>query len=217
MSVLPNMSEIPDNSKNMNYKLFILDPLSIIIKLAILSNKPIGTKFHVRDNIMYIQEPGYFQSISRIYYSANKTEIQYLYNPIHYACDHFLTSRFIDRTPSIQKLFSCAINGLVKLKETYKTCPVIILCLNLYIDIIENALEEYPFDKMFKRDGMTSSYDENILKVMNGFWTTDRIKVVLDLIEFLCKDYSASNNVQALEIFINNIDSEMVKETLVSL
>jgi hypothetical protein len=70
---------------------------------------------------------------------------------------------------------------------------------------------------MFKRDGMTSSYDENILKVMNGFWTTDRIKVVLDLIEFLCKDYSASNNVQALEIFINNIDSEMVKETKVSL
>jgi hypothetical protein len=50
---------------------------------------------------------------------------------------------------------------------------------------------------------------------MNGFWTTDRIKVVLDLIEFLCKDYSASNNVQALEIFINNIDSEMIKGTAV--
>ena len=32
------MNEIPDNSKNINYKLFVLDPLSVIIKLAIISN-----------------------------------------------------------------------------------------------------------------------------------------------------------------------------------
>jgi hypothetical protein len=160
---------------------------------------------------MYLQEPGYFQSICRIYYSANKTEIQYLYNPIHFACDNFLCSRFTDKTPGIKKLFGCAINGLIKLKETYKTCPVIVLCLNLYIGIIENSLEEYAFDKIFKKDAMTSIYDESTLRNFNGFWTTDRIKVVLDLIEFLCKDYSASNNVQALEIFINNIDSQ-VKE-----
>jgi hypothetical protein len=58
---------------------------------------------------------------------------------------------------------------------------------------------------------MTSIYDESTVRNLIGFWTGDRIKVVLDLIEFLCKDYSASNNVQALEIFINNIDSQ-VKE-----
>jgi hypothetical protein len=132
-----------------------------------------------------------------------------LYNPIHFACDNFLNSRFIDKTPNIKKLFSCAINGLIKLKETYKTCPVIVLCLNLYIGLIENSLEEYTFDKIFKKDAMTSIYDETTVKCLNGFWTNDRIKVVLDLIEFLCKDYSASNNVQALEIFINNIDSEI--------
>jgi hypothetical protein len=205
------MNEIPDNSKNINYKLFVLDPLSIIIKLAILSNKPVGTKFRVQDNVMYIQEPGYFQSICRIYYNANKTEIQYLYNPIHFACENFLCSRFTDKTPGIKKLFSCAINGLSKLKDTYKTCPVIILCLNLYIGVIENSLEEYTFDKIFKKDAMTSMYDEIALRNLNGFWSNDRIKVVLDMIEFLCKDYSASNNVQALEIFINNIDTEIVK------
>jgi hypothetical protein len=205
------MNEIPDNSKNINYKLFVLDPLSIIIKLAILSNKPVGTKFRVQDNVMYIQEPGYFQSICRIYYNANKTEIQYLYNPINFACENFLCSRFTDKTPGIKKLFSCAINGLNKLKETYKTCPVIVLCLNLYIGVIENSLEEYTFDKIFKKDAMTSIYDEITLRNLNGFWSNDRIKVVLDMIDFLCKDYSASNNVQALEIFINHIDTEIVK------
>jgi hypothetical protein len=81
----------------------------------------------------------------------------------------------------------------------------------LYIGVIENSLEEYTFDKIFKKDAMTSMYDEIALRNLNGFWSNDRIKVVLDMIEFLCKDYSASNNVQALEIFINNIDTEIVK------
>ena len=205
------MNEIPDNSKNTNYKLFVLDPLSVIIKLAILSNKPIGTKFRINDNVMHIQEPGYFQSVCRIYYNSNKTELQYLYNPINFACNYFLNSRFTDKTPNIKKLFSCAIQGLNKLKDTYKMCPVIVLCLNLYINLIENSLEEYMIDNIFKKDTMTSVYDDTTLKNLNGFWTTDRIKVVLDMIDFLCKDYAASNNVQSLEIFINNIDFEIIK------
>lgn len=95
------MNEIPDNSKHVNYQLFILDPLSVIIKLAIFSNKSVGTKFRIQDNVIYIQEPGYFQSICRLYYNVNKTEIQYLYNPIHFACLHFLSPRFTDKTPNI--------------------------------------------------------------------------------------------------------------------
>jgi hypothetical protein len=86
---------------------------------------------------------------------------------------------------------------------------VIVLCLNLYIGLIENSLEEFNFNQIFKKDAMTSIYDESTVRNLIGFWTTDRIKVVLDMIEFLCKDYSASNNVQALEIFINNIDREL--------
>jgi len=204
------MNDIPDNSKNTNYKLYILDPLSIIIKLAIISNKPIGTKIHIFDNIVFIQEPGYFQSICRIYYNASKTELQYLYNPIHFACQHFLNARFTDKTPSIKKLFSCAKQGLEKLKETYKLCPIIVLCLNLYINLIDNSLDESAFD-IFKKDAMTSMYTDTILKILQTFWSSDRIKVVLDMIEFLSKDYSASNNVQSLEIFISNIDKETSK------
>ena len=206
------MNDIPDNNnKNINYKLFILDPLSVIIKLAIFSNKPVGTKFRIQDNVIYIQEPGYFQSICRIYYNVNKTEIQYLYNPIYFACKHFLNSKFTDKTPNIRKLFSSSIQGLIKLKETYKACHLVVLCLNYYISIIENYLDESMVESLFKKDTMTSLYDDTTLQNLNSFWTTDRIKIVLDIIEFLCKDYSASNNVQSLEIFINNIDLEIAK------
>jgi hypothetical protein len=205
------MNEVPDDYRKINQKNFILDPLSVIVKLAIFSNKPVGTKFRIQNNVMYIQEPGYFQSICRLYYNVNKTELQYLYNPIQHACLHFLNYTVTEKTPNIRKLFRCAIQGLDKLKETYRDCHLVVLCLNLYINLIENHLDEYGIEKMFKKDSMSSFYDESRLLTLNHFWTGDRIKVVLDIIDFLCKDYSASNNVQSLEIFINNIDTEIAK------
>ena len=38
-----------ENNTNDNVKLFILDPLSVIIKLAIISNKPNGTKILIQN------------------------------------------------------------------------------------------------------------------------------------------------------------------------
>ena len=199
-------TDIPDNPKNINYRLYILDPLSVIVKLAILRNKPIGTKLRITDNVFYIQEPGPFQALCRLYFNSGKTDLQYLYNPIQLACSAFLNTRFCDRTPGIRKLFQCAISGLERLKETYKACPVIVLCLNYYVNLIENYLEEYMNEKLFKKDAMTAVYDSATITALNGIWTGDRIKVVMDIIDFLCTDNLAANNVQSLEIFINNID-----------
>ena len=199
-------ADIPDNPKNINYRLYILDPLSVIVKLAILRNKPVGTKLRITDNVFYIQEPGPFQALCRLYFNSGKTDLQYLYNPIQLACSAFLNTRFCDRTPGIRKLFQCAIAGLERLKETYKACPVIVLCLNYYINLIENYLDEYMNEKLFKKDAMTAVYDTATITALNGIWTGDRIKVVMDIIDFLCTDNLAANNVQSLEIFINNID-----------
>ena len=193
-------------NKNTNFTVFVLDPLSVIVKLAIISNKPVGTKFHIHDNMIQLQEPGLFQSIVRYYFSANKTEIQYLYNPISLACNHFMNPRYIEKTPTIKKLFKCALHGLDKLKETYADCPIIVLCLHSYSNLIENYLEGHYNDALFKKDMMTPYYRSELVSLMNAQWNPDRIKMVLDMIEFLCKDYSAANNVQSLEIFIGNID-----------
>ena len=46
------MSTLPENNNKINIKLFILDPLSMIIKLAIIGNKPIGTKILIQNNII---------------------------------------------------------------------------------------------------------------------------------------------------------------------
>ena len=111
------VNSIPSDN-NTNLHLFVLDPLSVIIKLAIISNKPIGTKLRIDNNIISLQEPGPFQSLCRYFLKSNKTDIQYLYNPIEIACSKYLIKSVVDENPKITELFKCAQNGLLKLIET---------------------------------------------------------------------------------------------------
>ena len=92
---------LADDNPNVNIKSFILDPLSVIVKLAIIGNKPIGTKILLQNNIISFQEPGYFQGISRIFYKSNKTDIQYLFNPIYLACLTFLSINDDNKFPEV--------------------------------------------------------------------------------------------------------------------
>ena len=204
-------SSLPDNNTKMNIKLFLLDPLSVIIKLAIIGNKPVGTKILIKNNILYLQEPGMFQSITRIIYNTNKTDLQYMYNPIQIACTAFLSKESIQKTPRIKNLFVCAQNGLKKLMETYKSCSIITLCLNYYYAIITNHVEQKYNDSIFYKDTLTSLYTKELFETLNDQWSTEKIKVILDLITFLTNDAMASNNVKTLETIMENTDPNSEK------
>jgi len=197
---------LPENNTNTNIKLFLLDPLSVIIKLAILGNKPIGTKILIKNNVIYFQEPGLFQPIARLYYNTNKTSLQYMYNPIQIACTLFLSKESIQKTPRLKNLFICAQKGLKNLIETYKSCSIISLCLHYYYAIITNHIEQTYNDFIFFKDNMTVYYTKELIDALNELWTQDKIKVVLDLIIFLTNDSMASNNVKSLETIMENND-----------
>jgi hypothetical protein len=101
-------NSLQENNNKINIRLFILDPLSVIIKLAILGNKPIGTKLLIINNTMKFQEPGPFQAICRIYYQSNRSDLQFIYNPIHISCLKFLSDENRKKNPRIVNLFICA-------------------------------------------------------------------------------------------------------------
>ncbi|NDA62374.1 MAG: hypothetical protein EBX50_10050 [Chitinophagia bacterium] len=143
---------IPDNPQNINIKLFVLDPLSVIIKLAILGNKPVGTKIIIQNNVMYFQEPGPFQSLCRYVYNTNKTDLQYLYNPIELAASHFLSKEYVAKTPRVKTLFAAAQRGLDRLMETYRNSPIIRLCLHYYSVIIANHLSQTYNEAIFRKE-----------------------------------------------------------------
>jgi hypothetical protein len=69
---------------------FVLDPLSTIVKLAILAHKPPQTKLCIYNNVLYFQEPGPFQGVCRMFYNNQKTDLHYIYNPIQLACERYL-------------------------------------------------------------------------------------------------------------------------------
>lgn len=206
-----NSSSIPDNDINTNYKLYLLDPLSVIIKLAILGNKPIGTKLLIQNNVVYFQEPGFFQSITRFYYSTNKTDLQYMYNPIYIACVTFLSKESVTKTPRLKNLFINALAGIKNLIETYKSCSILTLCLNYYYTLIKNYIENTQNDYLFYKDGLTSLYTKELTDSLNNQWSQEKIKVILDLISFLTNDEMAANNVKSLETIMENNDKNSLK------
>uniref|UniRef100_A0A6C0HHQ5 Uncharacterized protein n=1 Tax=viral metagenome TaxID=1070528 RepID=A0A6C0HHQ5_9ZZZZ len=207
--ITPNT--LPENNNAVNTKLYILDPLTVIIKLAILSNKPVGTKICIQNNVLYFQEPGPFQAVCRYFYKTNRTDIQYMYNPIQVACQHFLTKEYVQKTPRMKILFKCAQRGLEKLLETYKNCSIIRLCINYYYTLIANYVDDIYNDKIFHKDGMTSLYSQEIVAMLNSQWTREKITVILNLIEFLNGDTMAEDNVKSVENIVNNIDKSTQK------
>lgn len=221
---------IQEDNPTHNIKNYLLDPLSVIIKLAIIGNKPIGTKIHIANNNVYLQEPGPFQALCRYVLKTNKTDLHYLYNPIYLACNYFLSRENVEKTPRIRNLFQCGLKGIERLIETYANCSIIRLTLYFYHVIISNFLDSLDLKEPaavslrkdvakdnakesvketkfnFRRDMMTPFYTEEILREINGMWTQDRIKVILNLIDFLSSDQNTESNVKSLENIMIPID-----------
>lgn len=201
------------NNKLVNLAEYILDPLSVIVKLAILSNKPVGTKLQIALNNVYIQEPGIWQPICRYSFNTNKTDLQYLYNPIELSCKKYLTEEYVKNYPNIPKLFECAQNGLNKLSETYKHCSMIRLCLNYYNGIITNHFEKLRYHTflqgLFKKDNMSGFYTDEILHQFDRIWVTDKIVVILNLTSFLLNDNKPYDNVRSIETIMDGVDKQI--------
>ena len=202
--------EIPDN-KTVDLQLYILDPLSVIIKLAILSNKPIGTKICISNNIIFLQDPGPFQAFCRYIFSTTKSDIQYIYNPIQLACQQYLSKDAVSKNPKLKELFKCAQNGLIRLSETYKSCSIIRLCINYYATLIDNHLQEIYNDALFKSDILTPLYTSELTKIFTKLWTQDRIKIILNLTTFLIGDEHATANVKSIETIMIDLDTQVQK------
>jgi len=206
--------------KNIYIKQYILNPLTVIIKLSILSCKPIGTKIHIQNNKIFFQEPGIFQSFTRYLFNSNKSHLQYFYNPIKLACQKYLSKKFIQTTPNIVNLFIFAKNGLDNLIKTYSNCPLTVLCLKYYHIIITNCINETNINFLYK-DSIINSEDEtkefytnDILNKFENQWSSSKLKIILDLMDFLFNydsNENKSNNIKSLETIINNSDEETQK------
>jgi len=206
---------LPDDNDSTNLRNYLLDPLSVIIKLAILASKPVGTKVCIQNNVLSFQEPGPFQAFCRIVYKLNKTDLHFMYNPIQIACYHFLSESSVKKRPRMRTLFSHAQRGLERLMETYRSNSTVRHSLHYYHAIIANHVDSIYNPALFKKDGISGMYGENLTKALNDQWSEKWITATLDVIGFLSDTSISSENIRVLESLMLSIDSQ-TRETFLS-
>ena len=97
----------------------ILEPLQVMIQLALLEHCPVGTKVSVSDNILQLQMPTLFQGVWRWYNHDGKDDLYYLFHAIrrYYKWYKSQNNRIFNY------ILTAAIKGLNKLILTYsKKC-----------------------------------------------------------------------------------------------
>ena len=120
-------------------KIQVIEPLTCIIRLGILSFKPKGTKICIYENSIYIQEPGYFQGTIRWISGDNRNDLHYLFSPISKALMKWKPCE----NENIKYIYNLAIRGLTKLKTGYNcnNCSSLTShSINLYINLIKDSV-----------------------------------------------------------------------------
>lgn len=172
----------------------LLDPLSTIIKLIIISYKKVNCKLSIWQNTIDIQEPNIFQPAFRYLQGDNKTDLHILSYPIESACQYFLSVDKICEIENIEVLFQQARNGIGKLAETYSDHSLIIHCLNFYDYVIEyhlKAIQEKCTETVtvprILSEGLqpVMKYDTEVINNLNSRWSSDKLKIVVELVKFI--------------------------------
>lgn len=198
----------------------VVEPLSTIIRLAIFSHKPAGTKLSIQDFKISYHEPSYLAGMYRCLNGDNKEDIHYLHYPIDIACQQLLTVEKIKACPKIHTVFTMAKEGLARLKKTYEHYPVIGHCIDHYQFIIDYNMTKMGLQGQDKNN--LEMLDKYVSKNLNGddsqhyikmmdVWKDDEINSVIDLlIRILTADNSEKHcYVKALEICLLPIDERV--------
>jgi len=146
----------------------ILEPLQVMIQLALLAHSPIGTKISVSNNILSIQSPAWTQGVYRWWNNDNKDDLYYLFHAIRRYYKWYKTQD----NKAYQYILAWAVKGLDKLSETYNKADKnnIRHTLALYRNVLDlktdeifkdNTDDTVTIDQVFK--AIIDIYDEKLL------------------------------------------------------
>ena len=111
----------------------IIDPLSCLIKLSLLSFQDKGTKISIDKNALHFNEPNLLQGTLRYYYGYGREDLHNLYNPIQKSLDWY----WVQENKEIGFLFNLAILGLKRLKNAYSPNCTIHHTIDYYISLLQ--------------------------------------------------------------------------------
>jgi|SaaInlStandDraft_1057018.scaffolds.fasta_scaffold68748_2 hypothetical protein len=167
----------------------ILDPLTTVIRLSILSFKIYGTKISINYNKIEYQEPTLLQGTFRWKNGDKRSDLHNLCNPLK-ICRLKYSPEDDER---IKNIYNKSIEGLGNLKSLYEhTADSTKHALSHYINIL---------------NGEDLNIDENQLEIYNKFnsiWSDKDIDIINDL---LIEIENKFNNNQDIDSYLNSIDA----------
>jgi len=158
----------------------ILEPMQVMIQLALLAHYPIGAKLRVANNTLYIQGPTSFQGLTRWWASDNKDDLYYLFHAIRRYYKWYADQEDeLDDEDQLGGVYayimSCAIKGIDRLIETYSGSDKLSIrhTLSLYKNVLDletpaifkdDAADQVTMDNVFQ--GIRELYTEHILSLV---------------------------------------------------
>lgn len=177
----------------------IVDPFSCLLKLALLSFYPKGTKISIDNNEIFINAPTFLQGALRYYYGYGREDLHNLLIPIQKAILWFFNK---DDT-YILCLFNLSIQGLQNLKKSYQTTSTIHHTLDYYITLLTNKTRSIlPVEHeelSSSTDSIMNEKETNVHEFLKQLWSKREINVVILLLQEIVEKNYDEKSVQQIE------------------
>ena len=170
----------------------ILEPMQVMIQLALLAHSPIGTKISVSNNILTIQLPTLTQGVVRWWNNDNKDDLYYLFHAIR---RYYKWYKSQDED-IYQYILEWAIKGIDKLSETYNKADKnnIRHTLALYKNVLDLKADE-----IFKDEADTTVNIDNVFQEIINIYDDNLLNIIYNSLLMMEKE----KNTEYTENYLN--------------
>ena len=195
----------------------ILEPLQVMVQLALLSFSPIGTKITINNNILSLQPPTITQPINRWFNYDKKDDIYHLFQVIKRFIKWYDNTNPIIDNMIYNILVEQSKKGLDNLIKTYQNCDMltIIPVLNMYKDLLNtcDVNKVHPEEKtdIIEISEINKNIDQIFFNI-STIYTKEIIDVIFHILQLLKKETNLSiveNYIDGLNMILLNINNKI--------
>jgi hypothetical protein len=195
----------------------ILEPLQVMVQLALLSFCPIGTKITINNNILSLQPPTIAQPINRWFNYDKKDDIYHLFQVIKRFIKWYDNTNHIINNMFYNILVEQSKKGLDNLIKTYQNCEMltIIPVLNMYKDLLNtcDVNKVHPEEKtdIIEISEINKNIDQIFFNI-STIYTKEIIDVIFHILQLLKKETNLSiveNYIDGLNMILLNINNKI--------
>ena len=169
----------------------ILEPFTVLVKLAILSFKPEKSKLSITKNKIHIQSPNKWQGAVRYINGTCREELSLLMKPLIRCTQLYPVILDGDENEELRYIFERAIIGIKNLRKNYdKSSSTVCHSLDYYITIINSHLEgsnlkvdSYEDSKTISNLTLSTATQINLENMFKGIWDNNDIGLIYNMLK----------------------------------